>query len=171
MIRAIVIWPDKRLKEKSKEVTQFDSELHELLDDMYETMIHANGVGLAAIQVGVAVNALLVNLPNEDGEQLKEEMLEIINPKITKKNGEIVWQEGCLSIPEYYDDVVRSDEITLEYQDRFGKRHTLEAEGFLAVAIQHEMDHLDGRVFIERLSLLKRKKFEKEWKKQNRKVS
>lgn len=171
MVHQVLTYPNKMLKKKSVEVALFDDELGVLLDDMYETMLSAGGVGLAAIQIGVPQAVLLVNLLDDDGMQSKENLLEIINPVITQKSGEIVWQEGCLSIPEYYDDVIRADQITLSYQDRFGNACTLEAEGFLAVAIQHEMDHLDGRLFVERLSILKRKKFEKEWKKQKRKVS
>lgn len=171
MTRAIVTWPDARLKRKSEAVVDFDANLHSLLDDMYDTMIASNGVGLAAIQIGVAIQALVINLPNEEGEQDKADLIEVINPKIIEKSGEIVWQEGCLSVPDFYEDVVRFDHVVVEYQDRNGAPQTIEAYGFLAVALQHEMDHLDGRVFIERLSLLKRKKFEKEWKRQNRKVS
>ena len=98
--------------------------------------------------------------------QRKEDLLEIINPKILRKEGEIIYQEGCLSVPGYYEDVKRAEFITLEYQDRFGQRQELEADGLLSVAIQHEMDHLDGHLFIERIGYNKRKKFDKEYKKQ-----
>lgn len=168
MIRDIVIYPDKRLKLISKEVTTFDSELHILLDDMYDTMVAKNGVGLAAIQVGVDKRALIINLPegdNEDALQLKENTLEIINPIFVKKEGSCKHQEGCLSIPGVYEDIERAEHVVLEYQDRHGNKKSIDNNKFLAIAIQHEIDHLDGKVFIEKLSILKRKKFEKEWKK------
>ena len=166
MIREIVVYPDKRLEEFSNEITEFDSKLHTLLDDMYETMMAKNGIGLAAIQVGVPLQALIINLVREeDNKQHKEDLLEVINPKILEANGEIVYQEGCLSIPGYYDDVKRAKYIKVSFFDRERNEHIKEYEGLMAVAFQHEMDHLRGHLFIEKLSYLKRKKFEKEWKK------
>jgi len=168
VIRDIVIYPDKRLKLISKEVTAFDSELHTLLDDMYDTMTAKNGVGLAAIQIGVDKRALIINLPEGDSEdalQLKENTLEIINPVFVQKEGSCKHQEGCLSIPGVYEDVERAQHVVLEYHDRYGNKQTIDNHDFLAIAIQHEIDHLEGKVFIEKLSILKRKKFEKEWKK------
>jgi len=167
MIRDIVIYPDKRLKLISKEVTSFDNELHTLLDDMYDTMIDKKGVGLAAIQVGVDKRALIINIPNDEDDdiQSKENTLEIINPTFIEQEGKQKHQEGCLSIPGIYEDIERAKWVKIEYQDRFGVKHTIEDDEFLAVAIQHEIDHLEGKVFIEKLSILKRKKFEKEWKK------
>ncbi len=169
MVRDIVIYPDKRLKLISKEVTQFDTELHTLLDDMYDTMISKKGVGLAAIQIGVALRALIINIPDDESdEQPKENTLEIINPIFVSQEGKEKHQEGCLSIPGIYEDIERAKYVKIEYQDRFGKRHSIEDDDFLAVAIQHEIDHLEGKVFIEKLSILKRKKFEKEWKKRSK---
>ena len=167
MILEILTYPNKKLFVKSLEVKVFDEGLHKFLDDMYETMIAKNGIGLAAIQTGEAKRILIVNLFDEESkEQRKEDLLEIINPKILRKEGEIIYQEGCLSVPGYYEDVKRAEFITLEYQDRFGQRQELEADGLLSVAIQHEMDHLDGHLFIERIGYNKRKKFDKEYKKQ-----
>lgn len=167
MILEILTYPNKKLFVKSLEVKIFDEGLHKFLDDMYETMIAKNGIGLAAIQTGEAKRVLIVNLVDEESkEQRKEDLLEIINPKILRKEGEIIYQEGCLSVPGYYEDVKRAEFITLEYQDRFGQRRELEADGLLSVAIQHEMDHLDGHLFIERIGYNKRKKFDKEYKKQ-----
>ena len=167
MILEILTYPNKKLFVKSLEVKVFDEGLHKFLDDMYETMIAKNGIGLAAIQTGEAKRVLIVNLVDEESkEQRKEDLLEIINPKILRKEGEIIYQEGCLSVPGYYEDVKRAEFITLEYQDRFGQRQQLEAGGLLSVAIQHEMDHLDGHLFIERIGYNKRKKFDKEYKKQ-----
>lgn len=171
MARPILIWPDKRLRQKSRLVERFDAELHRLLEEMNEAMTGAGGIGLAAIQIGVALRALLINIPDDEGNQSAGSLLEIINPELVAKEGEILWQEGCLSIPEYYDEVNRFERVRLRYQDRDGVTQELEADGLLAVAIQHEMDHLEGHVFVERLPLLKRKKFEKEWKKSKREAS
>jgi len=161
----IVEYPDKRLRQKSSKVEKFDTELHELLDGMYEIMISSNGIGLAAIQVAHAKEVLILNIPDEDGEQPKENLLEIINPVITYREGETVYQEGCLSVPGFYEDIHRYDEISLNYQDRDGNTKNLVADGLLSIAIQHEIDHLDGVLFIDKLSYSRRKKFEKEYKK------
>jgi peptide deformylase len=168
MIRDIVIYPDKRLKLISKEVTEFDSDLHTLLDDMYDTMVSKKGVGLAAIQVGVDKRVLIINIPKDDSDDatpLKEETLEIVNPIFIEKKGSSKQQEGCLSLPGFYEDIERYSHVKIEYQDRNGNRKTIDNDDFLAIAIQHEVDHLDGKVFIEKLSFIKRKKFEKDWKK------
>ena len=172
MVKEIVVYPDKRLKLISKEVTTFDGALHDLLDDMYDTMCARNGVGLAAIQVGADTRALIINIPLEDVEiehdQPKENTLEMINPIIVEQDGLEKFQEGCLSIPGVYEDVERAKHVKVAYFDRNGDEQTIEDDGFLAVAMQHEMDHLDGKVFIEKLSYIKRKKFEKEWKRKQK---
>ena len=165
MALPIITYPDKRLKERSAEVTAFDEKLHKLLDEMYDTMIVSNGIGLAAIQVAHPIRALIINLADEEGNQHKEELLEIINPVITRSEGTTFYQEGCLSVPGFYEDVDRFETVTLRYKDRHGVEHTIEADGLLSVAIQHEMDHLEGKLFIEKLSYARRKKFEKEYKK------
>jgi len=169
MIRDIVIYPDKRLKTISKEVEHFDEELHRLLDDMYDTMVAKNGVGLAAIQIAVPQRILIINVPIDvaEGEidQPRENTLEIINPIITEKSGKRLYQEGCLSVPGIYEDVERFAYAKIEYRDRDGQKQTIEDDDFLAIALQHEIDHLDGKVFVEKFSYIKRKKFEKEWKK------
>ena len=161
----VVVYPDKKLKEISKEVTAFDTDLHEFLDNMYETMLESNGIGLAAIQVAVAKRILILCIPDEEGEQSKDELLEIINPIVSKETGTIVYQEGCLSVPSFYEDIERHEKLTLTYHDRHGNEHVIEAEGLTSVAIQHEIDHLDGKLFIEKLPYGRRKKFEKEYKK------
>jgi peptide deformylase len=160
----IVEYPDKRLRTVSKEVTSFDKKLHDLLDAMNPIMINTNGIGLAAIQVAHPVRALILNIPDEEGEQPPENLLEIINPVITHKDGETVYQEGCLSVPKFYEDITRYETICINYQDRDGNTKTLEADGLLSIAIQHEMDHLEGILFIDKLSYSRRKKFEKEYK-------
>jgi peptide deformylase len=168
MVREIVVYPDKRLKLISKEVKSFDANLHTLLDDMYDTMKAKNGVGLAAIQVGVDTRALIINVPlevEEDKEdQPKENTLELMNPVIIEKEGSEIFQEGCLSIPGVFEDIERAKHVKVEYFDREGNKQTIDNDDFLAIAIQHEMDHLEGKVFIEKLSYIRRKKFEKEWK-------
>ena len=165
MIREIITYPNKLLRKKSVDVEVFDEELHTLLDDMYETMLDQKGVGLAAIQVAVDKNILIISLPDENDEQPKEDIIEAINPKITHKDGLQVFMEGCLSVPGFNEEIKRAEHVIVEYQDRFGNEQTMESEGFLAVAWQHEMEHLEGHLFIEKLSLNKRKKFEKEYKK------
>ena len=175
MIRDIVVYPDKRLKEVSKSVENFDKDLHTLLDDMYDTMVAKNGVGLAAIQIGVPLRVLIINRPldieSDDPrvQQPKENTLEVINPVILEAEGSTKFQEGCLSVPGYYEDVNRFKKIKIEYQNRDGEKIIIEDDDFLAIALQHEMDHLDGKLFIEKLSIIKRKKFEKEWKKRLKK--
>ncbi len=172
MVRDIVIYPDKRLKQVSKKVEEFDATLHSLLDDMYETMMAKGGVGLAAIQIGVPKRVLIINIPIKDGEdekQPKENTLEIINPTFLEMEGSTKYQEGCLSVPGFYEDVSRYSRVKLKYFDRHGKEHIIEDDDFLAIALQHEHDHLEGKLFIEKLSILKRKKFEKEWKKRKKK--
>ena len=165
MIREVITYPDKLLRLKSNDVEQFDSELHTLLDDMYDTMMIESGVGLAAIQVAVPLNVLIINLPNEEDIQDKIDLIEAINPVVTHKDGTQVFTEGCLSVPGFSEDVTRAQHIIVEYFNRFGEKLTMECEDFLAVAWQHEMEHLSGHLFIEHLSIIKRKKFEKEWKK------
>lgn len=160
----IITYPNKLLKSISIEVTIFDETLHTLLDDMYETMMSSNGIGLAAIQVAQPLRALILCIPDEEGQQPKENLLEILNPRIQNPNGITTYQEGCLSVPGFYEDVERYETLTLTYQDRFGNQCTLDANGLLAIAIQHEMDHLEGKLFIEKLSYNRRKKFEKEFK-------
>tara|TARA_B100001063_G_scaffold246600_1_gene286512 strand:+ start:363 stop:881 length:519 start_codon:yes stop_codon:yes gene_type:complete len=165
MLREVITYPNKLLRLKSEDVVEFNTELHTLLDDMYETMIDHAGVGLAAIQVGIPLNILIICLPNEEDVQSKENLIEAINPVITHKDGEQVFTEGCLSVPGFTEDVTRAQHIIVEYYNRDGEKQTMETDDFLAVAWQHEMEHLSGHLFIEHLSFLKRKKFEKEWKK------
>jgi len=161
----IVEYPDRRLRQKSEEVKTFDEKLHKLLDAMNPFMINTNGIGLAAVQVEHHIRALILNIPDEEGEQAPENLLEIINPVMVNKSGETTYQEGCLSVPQFYEDVKRYDQITINYQDREGNTQVLKADGLLAIAIQHEMDHLEGILFIDHLSYARRKKFEKEYKK------
>ena len=159
MIREVITYPNKLLRTKSEDVVEFNEELHTLLDDMYETMVDQSGVGLAAIQVAIPLNILIISIPDENDVQNKEELIEAINPVITHKDGEQVFTEGCLSVPGFHEDVKRAQHIIVEYFNRNGEKQTMECEDFLAVAWQHEMEHLEGHLFIENLSFLKRKKF------------
>jgi peptide deformylase len=174
MIREIIIYPDKRLKRVSQEVELFDETLHGLLDDMYETMVAKNGIGLAAIQIGIALRVLIINVPLETsdeeskGDQPRENTLEMINPVILEKDGSTVYQEGCLSVPGVFEDVERYASLKVCYFDRHGSQFVIKNNEFLAIAIQHEIDHLDGKVFVEKLSFIKRKRFEKEWQKRQK---
>jgi peptide deformylase len=135
---------------------------------MYDTMLAKKGVGLAAIQIAVEKRVFIINIPedtSDDAQIKKEETLEIINPVFISMNGNCKNQEGCLSVPGFYEDIERASHIVMEYQNRNGEKKVIDNQEFLAIALQHEMDHLDGKVFIEKLSFIKRKKFEKEWKK------
>lgn len=158
----VLVYPDKRLKQVSKPVDEFDEALVQTLEAMIETMRAKEGIGLAAIQVGIAKRILVIELLDEESKPL-DQVLEIINPEIIAKNGEQKYNEGCLSLPSYYEEVIRAAQITVKYQDRTGAFQELSADGLLAVALQHEIDHLNGKLFFERLSILKRKKFDKEY--------
>lgn len=165
MIRNMVLYPDSKLREISKEVLEFGSYIGDKLDDMYESMLDKKGIGLAAVQIGMLYRMFIVNIPREDKLQHKDDLIEVINPSVIESSGQIIFQEGCLSIPNYYEDVTRSDKIKIEFYNREGKKNILDAQGYLAVVIQHELDHLDGILFIDRLPILKRRKFDKEYKK------
>lgn len=165
MLLPIITYPNKQLKSRSQAVVHFDELLHRFLDDMYETMMASNGIGLAAIQVANPIRALILCIPDDEGNQLKENLLEIINPVIHNTQGNVLYQEGCLSVPGFYEDVERYETLSLKYQNRHGEACELHANELLAIAIQHEIDHLEGKLFIEKLSYHRRKKFEKEYKK------
>jgi len=161
----IVTYPNKILKKISKPVERFDSELHKLLDDMYEIMKQHQGVGLAAIQVAVPLRAVIIDIGDEEGNQSDATKLEIINPEFLEWDGLQKDTEGCLSVPDFFDEVERYEKVKVKFYDRFGNEHIKDANGLLSVAFQHETDHLDGHLFVEKLDYIKRKKFEKEWKK------
>ena len=153
-IRPILTAPDPRLKVVSEPVAKVDAEIRTLVDDMIETMYGADGIGLAAIQVGVPRRVLVMDIEQKDG---KKNPKAYINPKILWASEELAtFEEGCLSVPEIWDEVERPAKIRAEYLDRDGKRHEIEAEGLLATCLQHEMDHLNGVLFVDHLSKLKR---------------
>ena len=153
-IRPIITAPDPRLKAMSEDVAKVDAEIRALVDDMIESMYAADGIGLAAIQIGVPKRLLVMDLDQKDGKQNPRTF---INPKILWASEEIAtFEEGCLSVPEIWEDVERPARIRCEYLDRDGVRHELEADGLLATCLQHEMDHLNGVLFLDHLSKLKR---------------
>jgi len=153
-VRPILTAPDPRLKAVSKPVLRVDGEIRKLIDDMIDTMYDADGVGLAAIQVGVAKRLLVMDIAQMKGERDPQVF---IDPKILWASDELAAsEEGCLSVPEIYEEVKRPARIRAEYLDREGVRQELEADGLLACCLQHEMDHLDGVLFIDHISRLKR---------------
>ena len=153
-IRPILTAPDPRLKVVSEPVAKVDGDIRTLIDDMIATMYDADGIGLAAIQVGVPKRILVMDIDQKDG---KKNPKAYINPKILWASEEMAtFEEGCLSVPEIWDEVERPAKIRAEYLDRDGKRHEIEAEGLFATCLQHEMDHLGGILFVDHLSKLKR---------------
>jgi len=145
-IRKIVIHPADILEQTCTEVVKFDRKLAKILDDMYDTMIEYDGVGLAAPQIGLDERIAIVDIDDEQGT------IEMINPRILKTSGEQTGPEGCLSFPGLFGEVTRPDFVKVEAFDRKGRKYALEAEGFLARAIQHEIDHLDGILFTTKVT-------------------
>ena len=150
-ILSILEFPDPRLRTCATPVNSFDGNLKQLVDDLFETMYAANGVGLAATQVDVQQQVLVIDMSDERNQRVV-----LINPEIVEKSGVQVYQEGCLSFPGLYADVTRALKVKVKSRDLDGKEFLYEAEGPLAVAAQHEMDHLAGKVFVDYLSPLKR---------------
>lgn len=166
-LREIIILPDKQLRLVSKPIEKVTSEIHKLADDMFETMYDAPGIGLAAIQIAQPLRLITMDLakPDQNGETKREPRV-FINPEIVASSEELsVYEEGCLSIPEYYEEVERPAKVRVRFTDLDGKQHEEDAEGLYATCIQHEIDHLNGVLFVDYLSRLKRdrvfKKFEK----------
>jgi peptide deformylase len=150
-VLSILEFPDPRLRTRAEPVTVFDAKLKQFVADMFETMYAANGVGLAATQVNVHQRVLVTDM-----SEGRTEPLALINAQILEKEGSQVYQEGCLSFPGLYADVTRALKVKVKAQDAAGKEFVVDAEGPLAVCIQHEIDHLDGKVFVDHLSALKR---------------
>jgi peptide deformylase len=153
-IRPIIEAPDPRLKAVSEDVAKVDASIRTLVDDMVESMYAADGIGLAAVQIGVPKRVLVMDIDQKDG---KKNPQAFINPKILWASEELMtFEEGCLSVPEIWEDVARPAKIRAEYLDRDGVRQELESDGLFATCLQHEMDHLNGVLFIDHLSKLKR---------------
>ena len=159
----ILEFPDPRLRIKAKPVDVVDDDLRALIDDMFETMYDAPGIGLAATQVDVHQRLLVADVSSD-----KDNPWVLINPVILEKDGVEVTEEGCLSVPGYYEEVERAERIRVRYLDRDGREVESEFEGLLAVCVQHEMDHLDGKLFVDYLSEAKRQRIRKRLEKDRR---
>lgn len=153
MILEIKTFPDEVLRKKSIPVETIDNNIKELLDNMAETMYNAPGIGLAAPQVGVNKRVIVIDIT---GPEEKSGLMKIVNPEILEMDGEVVGEEGCLSVPEEYAEVKRAEKIKVKFLDENSVEHIIEADGLLARAFQHEIDHLDGVLFIDKISPLKR---------------
>lgn len=159
----ILHFPDPRLRTKAVAVEKIDDEIHKLVDDMFETMYEAPGIGLAATQVNVHKRVVVI-----DTSEAKDQPLALINPEIVQLEGEEEMDEGCLSVPGFYETVRRAEKVKVRALDRNGSPFELEADGLLAVCIQHEIDHLDGKLFVDYLSALKRQRIQKKLEKLRR---
>jgi len=164
-LREICTYPDPVLRKKTSRVERIDSSLDRLIKDMVETMHAAPGVGLAANQVGVPLQLAVIDLSSRENEDQRHPLLVIINPEILSMEGSVIEEEGCLSIPDYAEKVKRAVRVKVRAQDRTGKSFELEAEGLMAKALQHEIDHLNGLLFVDRLSPLKKSFFKRRYKK------
>jgi peptide deformylase len=162
MIRTILHYPDKRLREKAKKVASITPEVRALIDDMAETMYAAPGVGLAATQIGEPLALFVVDVASEDEPS---DLRVFVNPEILERHDTIVWTEGCLSFPGVQEEVERAAKVKVRALDQDGKPFELEAEELLAVAIQHEYDHLQGVLMIDHLGLLKRRVIQRKMQK------
>ena len=168
-LRPIITLPAPVLREVSTPVARVDDDVRTLLTDMFETMYDAPGIGLAAVQIGITKRIVTIDLARE-GEDKKP--MVFINPEIIWSSDELsLYEEGCLSIPQYYEEVERPAKVRVRYQDEKGEAHEIEADGLLATCLQHEIDHLEGKLFIDHLSKLKRdrviKKFQKQAKREH----
>lgn len=161
----ILNYPDPRLHQVAKPIDEVNDDIRELIADMAETMYAAPGVGLAATQIDRHIQLIVIDTSKEQND-----LLVFINPKIVAKSGHQEYEEGCLSVPGVYENVVRAEKVTVEALDRDGKPFTLDAEELLAVCIQHEMDHLLGKVFVEYLSPLKRNRIKTKMVKHKREI-
>jgi len=164
-VREIKKYPDPVLKKRTAPVDAIDDDLCRLIDDMVETMHAAPGVGLAANQVGVPVQVAVIDIGGHEEEGKKHPLVVLINPEIVSQEGAIVAEEGCLSVPDFTEQVKRAARVKVRAKDRAGKAFELEADGLMAKALQHEIDHLNGVLFIDRLSPIKKSIFRRKLKK------
>ena len=164
MIRKILHYPDQRLRQKAEPVAKMTPELQKLVDDMAETMYAAPGVGLAATQIGEPHRIFIVDIAGEDEPS---DLRVFVNPEITVRDGECVGPEGCLSFPGVTEDIKRAAKVRCRALDRDGKPFEIEAEGLLAVAIQHELDHLDGVLMVDHMGMLKRRMVQRKLQKRS----
>ena len=162
-VRRIITLPDSQLRSSSSRVAKIDGAVRSILDDMIETMYDAPGIGLAAVQVGVLQRLVVLDTARKDEPP---QPLFLVNPEIVQSSDErIIYEEGCLSIPDYYEDVERPERIRFRFQDRDGAECEMEADGLLAIAVQHEIDHLNGVLFVDHISRLKRERVLKKFAK------
>ena len=154
MVRTILHYPDKRLREKGKKIEAVTPELRKLIEDMAETMYAAPGVGLAATQIGELLQLFIIDIADNDEPS---DLRVFINPEILEATGEVTWPEGCLSFPGVTEDIDRAERVRVRALDKTGASFELEAEGLLAVAIQHEYDHLQGQLMIDHMGPLKKR--------------
>ena len=165
-LRQILIEPNKVLREKSLPVERVDEDLKKLMDDMLETMYAAPGIGLAAIQVGILKRVIVLDLEQKEG---KKNPIFLVNPEIVEKSeNNSIYEEGCLSVPGQFAEIARPDKCYLKYLDYYGEKKEIKAEGMLATCIQHEIDHLEGILFIDYLSKLKKTMIVKKLSKQKK---
>src|SRR5258706_13633095 len=163
MLRTIIHYPDPQLRRKAEPVQQVTEEIRALVVDMAETMYNAPGIGLAAIQVGVLKRVVVIDLSEE-----RSQLQVFINPEILESEGEQIMEEGCLSVPGIFEPVARAGRVRMRAIDRDGRAFELEATGLLATCVQHEIDHLDGKVFVDYLSRLKQQRIRKKLEKHQR---
>ena len=167
-LRQIIIEPNKILRKKSLSVEKVDSEIQKLMDDMLETMYAAPGIGLAAIQVGIPKRVIVLDIDQKEG---KKNPIFFINPKIIEKSGNTsTYEEGCLSVPGQFAEIDRPDKCHIKYLDYYGEPKEIKAEGMLATCVQHELDHLEGILFIDYLSKLKKSMIIKKLSKQKKTI-
>ena len=165
MILNILKYPDKRLRTTAKPVVSVDETIKQQVKDMFETMYEAPGIGLAATQVNFHQRIIVIDISDQCNEPIC-----LINPEIIEKLGEIQWEEGCLSVPDYYENIIRANDIKVQALNQHGETFELEASEMLSVCIQHEIDHLNGILFIDHLSKLKQKRLKKKTAKKVRKL-
>ena len=165
MILDILKYPDKRLRTIAKPVVSVDETIRQQVKDMFETMYEAPGIGLAATQVNFHQRIIVIDVSDQCNEPIC-----LINPEIIEKSGEIQWEEGCLSVPDYYENVIRANDIKVQALNQHGETFELEASEMLSVCIQHEIDHLNGILFVDHLSKLKQKRLKKKTEKKVRKL-
>lgn len=159
----ILTFPDPRLRNRAKPVASVDTHVQRMVDDMFETMYAAPGIGLAAIQVNIPLRIVVI-----DVSDAKDAPLCLINPQILERRGEEQMDEGCLSVPGFYEPVTRAEWVRVQALDREGRSFELETDGLLAVCVQHEIDHLDGKLFVDYISALKRQRIRRKLEKEQR---
>ena len=161
----ICTYPDPVLREKARSVDNIDNGVQCLIDDMIDTMYNAPGIGLAANQVGRPLSLLVIDIQREECEY---GLIVLMNPELVSAQGEITYEEGCLSVPDYFANIKRHAEVVVCGLDREGKKIEIAASGLLAIALQHEMDHLEGKLFIDRINPVARDIFKRRWKKKSK---